>query len=204
MLDLCKFQLVFDLIWVWVCTKWKLWRSCKDNLNKYKKNIICLLYDEIAQWVLKAKVFIVCFTKMYIVFILNIWKSQFDNLVMCLKIAGWVANNVDHNQMLKSSAVSSVCWGLSIWIHRVKMEHIGWLESTSTLVIWNSKGPSEILRDICTSTYQICRIEEKIIRTTTFNKYICVIGLLKLEIYWKYCGKEEKLLIFYLFLDFHV
>ena len=35
------------------------------------------------------------------------------------------------------------------------------------------QGLSEILRDICTSTYQICRIEEKIIRTTTFNKYIC-------------------------------
>ena len=43
----------------------------------------------------------------------------------------------------------------------------------SSLVISNSKGLSEILRDIRTSTYQICRIEEKIIRTTTFNKYIC-------------------------------
>ena len=43
----------------------------------------------------------------------------------------------------------------------------------STLVISNSKGPSEILRDIRTSTYQICKIEEKIIRTTTFNKYVC-------------------------------
>ena len=31
----------------------------------------------------------------------------------------------------------------------------------STLVISNSKGFSEILRDILTSTYQICRIEEK-------------------------------------------
>ena len=46
----------------------------------------------------------------------------------------------------------------------------------STLVISNSKGLSEILRDIRTATYLtylICRIEEKIIRTTTFNKYIC-------------------------------
>ena len=43
----------------------------------------------------------------------------------------------------------------------------------STLVISNSKGLSEILRDIRTSTYQICRIEEKIIRTTTYNKFIC-------------------------------
>ena len=44
----------------------------------------------------------------------------------------------------------------------------------STLVISNSKGLSEILRDIRTSTYQICRIEEKIIRLTTFNNYVCI------------------------------
>ena len=31
----------------------------------------------------------------------------------------------------------------------------------STLVISNSKGLSEILRDILTSTYQVCRIKEK-------------------------------------------
>ena len=43
----------------------------------------------------------------------------------------------------------------------------------STLVISNSKGLSEILRDIRTLTYQICRIEEKLIRLTTFNKYMC-------------------------------
>ena len=43
----------------------------------------------------------------------------------------------------------------------------------STLVNSNSKGLSQILRDIRTSTYQICRIEETIIRLTTFNKYIC-------------------------------
>ena len=36
----------------------------------------------------------------------------------------------------------------------------------STLVISNSKG----LRDIHTSTYKVRRIEEKIIRTITFNK----------------------------------
>ena len=42
----------------------------------------------------------------------------------------------------------------------------------STLVISNSKGLSEILRDIRSSTYQVCRIEEKIILITTFNKMI--------------------------------
>ena len=41
------------------------------------------------------------------------------------------------------------------------------------LVILNSKGLSEILQDIRTSTYQICRIEEKLIWLTTFNKYMC-------------------------------
>ena len=32
---------------------------------------------------------------------------------------------------------------------------------------------SEILRDIRTCTYRICRTEEKINRLTTFNKYMC-------------------------------
>ena len=68
------------------------------------------------------------------------------------------------------------------------------LQVQSTLVISNSKGLSETLRDIRTSTYQIFRIEEKIIRTTTFND-IYVIGLLTLEINRKYYGKEEKLLL---------
>ena len=47
------------------------------------------------------------------------------------------------------------------------------LQIQSTLVISNTKELSEILRNIRTSTYQIYRIEEKIIRLTTFNKYIC-------------------------------
>ena len=47
------------------------------------------------------------------------------------------------------------------------------LQIQSTLVIPNSKGLSEILRDIRTLTYQIYRTEENIIRTTTFNKYMC-------------------------------
>ena len=39
-------------------------------------------------------------------------------------------------------------------------------------VISKSKVPSEILRDVRSSTYQICRIEEKINRTTTFHKWV--------------------------------
>ena len=46
------------------------------------------------------------------------------------------------------------------------------IDIQSTLVISNSKGLSEILRDIRSSTYQVCRIEEKIIWLTTFNKLI--------------------------------
>ena len=71
----------------------------------------------------------------------------------------------------------------------------------STLVISNSKGLSELLRDIRTSTYQICRIEEKIIRTTTFNKYICnwtfEVGDM-LKILWKRgeIAPEEQFLLF--------
>ena len=49
---------------------------------------------------------------------------------------------------------------------------ISWLSSLiqSTLVISNSKGLFEILRDIRTLTYQICRIEGK---HNHINKYIC-------------------------------
>ena len=36
-----------------------------------------------------------------------------------------------------------------------------WTKIQSTLVISKSKGPSKILRDISTSTYQTCSIEEK-------------------------------------------
>ena len=46
------------------------------------------------------------------------------------------------------------------------------IDLQSTLVISKSKGPSEKLRDIRTSTYQFCRIEENTNRTTNFtNKY---------------------------------
>ena len=57
-----------------------------------------------------------------------------------------------------------------------------------TVVISNPKEFSEILRDIRTLTYQICRTEETIIRTTTFNKYICNWSLEVrdiLKILWK-------------------
>ena len=39
-----------------------------------------------------------------------------------------------------------------------------------TLVISKSKGPSEKLRDIHTSTYQMCSIEKNTNRTTKFHK----------------------------------
>ena len=40
-----------------------------------------------------------------------------------------------------------------------------YVQNQSTLVISKSKGPSETLRDIRTSTNQICRIEENTNRT---------------------------------------
>ena len=44
------------------------------------------------------------------------------------------------------------------------------IDIQSTLVISKSKGPSETLRDIRTSTYQIWRIEENTNGTTKFHK----------------------------------
>ena len=59
----------------------------------------------------------------------------------------------------------------SYYDHNTALHYFQLCESVqSTVVISKSKGLSEILRDIQTSTYQICRIEEKINRTTTFHK----------------------------------
>ena len=71
----------------------------------------------------------------------------------------------------------------------------------SRLSLSRSPRGSEILRDIHTLTYQICRIEEKINRTTTFHKCICnltpeVRDILK--ILWK-----RGAVFCYLLLDFH-
>ena len=71
----------------------------------------------------------------------------------------------------------------------------------STLVISNSNGLSEILRDIRTSSNQICRIEEKLIRLTTFNKYMSTLTLEVrdiLKILWKRgeIAPEEQFLLF--------
>ena len=65
----------------------------------------------------------------------------------------------------------------------------------STLVISKSKGPSEILRDIRTSTYQICRTEENTNQITKFHKWTCNLTPLVKNVCWKYCGKWEKLLL---------
>ena len=75
-------------------------------------------------------------------------------------------------------------------VRPVKIQNSLSIHVQSTLVISNSKGLSEMLRDIRTSTYQICRIEEKIIRTTTFSIYIYICnGTLEfrdiLKILWK-------------------
>ena len=89
-----------------------------------------------------------------------------------------------------------------------------WLTCTvkSTPVISKSKSLSEILRDIRTSTNQICKIEGKI-RTTTFHKSICNLtpeDRDTLKILWKReeIAPEEQLLPFftifwYVLLDFH-
>ena len=46
------------------------------------------------------------------------------------------------------------------------------LRVQSTLIISKSKGLSQIIQDIRTSTYQICRIGEKINRITFYNEYV--------------------------------
>ena len=84
----------------------------------------------------------------------------------------------------------------------------------STFVILKSDGLSEIFRHVRTSTYQICRIEEKMDRPATFHKWICNLApevRAVLKILWKRgeIATKEQFFLFstifcYLLLDFHV
>ena len=76
-------------------------------------------------------------------------------------------------QMYRTVWIYAWCTSESTFAHAVFRTSFLGSEIQSTLIISNSKGPSELLRDIRTSTYKICKIEEKIIWTTTFNKYTC-------------------------------
>ena len=80
---------------------------------------------------------------------------------------------------------TDLCCFVKFWIFSVmtKNKSSWWLNDSialvlivyvqSTLVISKLKGPSETLRDIRSSTYQIFRIEENTNRTTKFHKWIC-------------------------------
>ena len=91
---------------------------------------------------------------------------------------------------LQCDVISTSCARWVIYLHCVEQKLGNLLELhlllyfdiQSTLVISKLKGPSETLRDIHTSTYQIFRIEVNTNRTTNFTNE-CVIRLLKLEIY---------------------
>ena len=63
-----------------------------------------------------------------------------------------------------------VVLGVPIFKHfRVFLKSKG-TDIQSTLVITKLKGPFETLRDICSSTYQIFRIEENTNRINKFHK----------------------------------
>ena len=73
---------------------------------------------------------------------------------------------------LKPGSARSVDNRLIDWATRAPITEGFKLQST--LVISKSKGPSETLRHIRTSTYQICRMKENTIRTTDFRKWTCI------------------------------
>ena len=73
-----------------------------------------------------------------------------------------------------------------------KKSHSCRFEVQSTLVISKWKRPFETLRDIRTSTYQICWIEENTDRTTKFHKWTWNLTSLVRNICWKYCGKGRN------------
>ena len=82
-----------------------------------------------------------------------------------------------------------------------KMTSLSKMYIQSTLAISKSKGPSKTLRDIRTSTYQICSTEEKTIRTTKFHKCLCNLTPLVrniLKVLWKSgeIAPQEQFLLF--------
>ena len=85
------------------------------------------------------------------------------------------------------------CLLFILFIHRF-IYFSFYLLTQSTLVISKSKGPSKTVRDIRTSTYQMCTFEENTKQTTKFHKWTCNLTPLIRKICWKYCGKGEKLL----------
>ena len=101
------------------------------------------------------------------------------------------ANSLDPDQMLQDAAlirVYIVCqqfqthfllvFGRQVWANSVHPDQMPHIQIQSTLIISNSKGLSEILRDICTSTYEIFRIEEKYFEQPHLtNIYVKQIGL---------------------------
>ena len=74
-------------------------------------------------------------------------------------------------------------WNKSLFINIQRGDSFICSEVQSTLVISKSRGPSKTLRDIRTSTYQICSIEQKVIRTTKFHKRLCDLTPLVRNIY---------------------
>ena len=65
------------------------------------------------------------------------------------------------------------CFLVSIYMFSCMDVAVFVLILQSTLVISKSKGPSETLRDIRISTYQIWRIEENTSGTSKFHKWTC-------------------------------
>ena len=109
-----------------------------------------------------------------------------------------MAHNVCHapqiiNEMLPDIHTMEICYFLKPIIHS---------QIQSTLVISKSKGPSKTLRDIRTSTYQICSIEEKNNLNNQISQMIMLCDFFSykyiLKILWKRgeIAPHEQFLLF--------
>ena len=94
---------------------------------------------------------------------LEIYRKKFDipgEILLCVNFTAVMVRYSRRNIVLNKTETRNVSH-----LHDFVFKHI-----QSTLVISKSKGPSKTLRDIRTSTYQMCRIEENTNRTTKFHK----------------------------------
>ena len=115
-------------------------------------------------------------------------------LLLLLKRSNVIANSVNTDQMPSYAAfdLGLHCLPMSLLSDaRHKWVTIINTQIQLTHIIPKSKGLSEILWDIRTSTSQILQNWGKHKSNNNISQMNMYFDSWKLEIYWKYCGKEE-------------
>ena len=91
---------------------------------------------------------------------------EWDNVTISTCVCSSIKGATETLQMLWHRTFNS---DTPLLVEKKHQAHV-FNKIQSTLVISKSKGPAETLRDIRTSTYQMCKIEENTKRTIKVHK----------------------------------